>query len=547
MVNLERSHPWQMTVRAVGRAALRVDAQRQRRRERHFRLALAHRWQRRASIPSGALAIGLPTGREPLSALLAGLRLGTVLLRASSSRVDEVTADLTVEHDDLSGGDLRWVLRGDHDPPTKGIRIGPERELPRRDIAAKLGPLSVVVEDAIWTGWGVDADFELYATGTCRSLAIADRTPALVAALRSYRWQAWLFGSHVPEHECTAILNGVTVHLTEQGAPIDDPRQAGPARADSGFEHRALSYVRQLLEAAATRRVGLPPDFPPLVLISLTFPEEVELADAERFLLDDLHWLLSLHSGRWVVPGGIWHPTESVGRITNVGRMLAGSARRTVDVSAPLGDYLEAVSAKWQRPEPRRRLTLKIAISMTLSGAHHDLELSIAVTALGLEMLVEQLFGEDAGATLPGALVSSYGLTNAQKKPIKAALRQAIIMNVPDGDYLRDIDAIVGRLFWRTAKDKTGELLNHYAISYDRSELDTYIDVRNSITHGDPSRFDRKIKLQAMLFGQTMLSQCLLRELGWRGTVYDDRDGRLIEGESDNEARRRAASSGRVE
>lgn len=46
------------------------------------------------------------------------------------------------------------------------------------------------------------------------------------------------------------------------------------------------------------------------------------------------------------------------------------------------------------RSHDARRLTLKIAIGARLSSANEELELSIAVMSLALEMLVDHLFGE---------------------------------------------------------------------------------------------------------------------------------------------------------
>lgn len=93
-----------------------------------------------------------------------------------------------------------------------------------------------------------------------------------------------------------------------------------------------------------------------------------------------------------------------------------------------------------------------------------------------MEMLVAQLFDEDSDDDGSQAQIG-------QKNPIKKALRDAIRENVSDADYLDDIEVIVSRLFWRTAKDKTGRLLDYYSIPYDKPELDAFIDVRNSVTH----------------------------------------------------------------
>jgi hypothetical protein len=181
----------------------------------------------------------------------------------------------------------------------------------------------------------------------------------------------------------------------------------------------------------------------------------------------------------------------------------------------------------------RARRALKIAIGSRLSAANGDLELSVAVMSLALEMPVECLFGDDGGQPSSAAVttdLASYGLTKSQKKPIKQALREAIVVNVDkDSDYHRDIEVIIGRLFWRTAADKIGQMLGHYNIAFDADDLQRFINVRNSVIHGTPMKYELRDRVNAMLFGQAMLSQWVLRELGWTGGIYDERSARLAE------------------
>jgi hypothetical protein len=155
-----------------------------------------------------------------------------------------------------------------------------------------------------------------------------------------------------------------------------------------------------------------------------------------------------------------------------------------------------------------------------------------------LEMLVEQLFGEtDTDDPDEAAAVSTYGLTSAQKNKIKEALDRAIRENVPaDSDYVRDILNIKGRLFWRTARDKVGRMLQHYGITFQQEELGEFIRVRDSISHGKPNEYDVAAKVKAMLFGQAMLTQSVLAELGWSGPTYDERQARLTQRDRDSQA-----------
>ena len=180
-----------------------------------------------------------------------------------------------------------------------------------------------------------------------------------------------------------------------------------------------------------------------------------------------------------------------------------------------------------------------MAIAIRISEAQTELEVSIAISNFALEMLVEQLFGE-TDADDPdeaAAAVSTYGLTSTQKNRIKEALDQAIRENVrADSDYMRDIVNIKGRLFWRTAKDKIGRMLQHYGITFQQEELGEFIKVRDSISHGKPNEYDVADKVKAMLFGQAMLTQSVLAELGWSGPTYDERQARLSQRDRDGQA-----------
>jgi hypothetical protein len=224
--------------------------------------------------------------------------------------------------------------------------------------------------------------------------------------------------------------------------------------------------ARSLVEALTWRAATIPTDLPGLIQADLAWTEPVTLEDANRFLLEDLAWLLGIYAGRWIVPGGVWHPGKRLGYLPDLDRPLTAPLRRTVDVGERLENFLKTVATAWRAADETRRRALKIAIGSRLSAANGDLELSVAVMSLALEMLVECLFGEDGGQPSSAAVtadLASYGLTKSQKKPIKQALREAIVANVDEySDYRRDIEVIIGRLFWRTAADKIRQMLGHY-------------------------------------------------------------------------------------
>ena len=127
--------------------------------------------------------------------------------------------------------------------------------------------------------------------------------------------------------------------------------------------------------------------------------------------------------------------------------------------------------------------------------------------SLALEMLVDHLFGENVAeetAKEPAIQsVASYGLTKSQKEQIKQALHDAIRANVPEGsDYHRDIDAITSRIFWRTAADKTGLMLRQYQISFDETDLRLFIQIRNSVIHGTPTKYGLQDKVKPCSSGR---------------------------------------------
>jgi hypothetical protein len=525
---------WALLFSAAERAAKAADKVRANASERALRQSIARQWRTRARIPVRLLPVGRLTGREPMPAILAGLRLGTATLEGDvATAIDGVVARLTVEHDGLSGDRLACTLRGSSDQTWVP---GPVQELRREDLVTSIGRLPTVVEGATWTGWGTDDSLESFSRGPCRGVLVGSSNPDSMKTERSRTWHAWLIGAVAPVGPVSVALRGVAITLTGQE---EDPRHA------AGFsgrlsdwarsclpEETAMGLLRALAEELTWRPPILPADLPQLVRADLTWEEPVALKEASEFLLNNLTWLLGLHAGRRVVSAGIWHPERPLGYLPDLGQRLVAPLNRTVDTRVPLARYLGSAAAAWTAADERRRLTLRRAIAIRISKAQTELELSIAISNFGLEMLVEQLFGEtdtDDPAEAAAA-VSTYGLIKTQKNKIKEALDQAIRDNVSaDSDYVRDIVGVKGRLFWRTAKDKIGRMLEHYGITFDQEELGEFIKVRDSIAHGKPAEHDVPAKVKAMLSGQAMLTQSILAELGWPGPTYDERQARLTQ------------------
>ena len=532
---------WTPLFNVTERAARAADRARSNVAERALRHSIARQWRTRARIPAELLPVGRLTGREPMPALLAGLRLGTATLEGVvDTAIDGTVPRLTIEHDGLSGDRLCCTLRGSYE---REWVPGLNQELRHEDLLTALGGLPVVVEGVTWTGWGTDDSLESFSRGPCRGVLVGASSLASVKTEHSRTWHAWLVGAVAPTGPASVRLQGVNITLTRQE---EDPRYAGGFSGRlAGWarsrppEETAGGLLRALAEELTWRPPSLPADLPQLMRADLTWEEPVALEEAREFLLDNLTWLLSLHAGRRVMPVGIWHPQKALGYLPDLGHRLVSPLHRTVDTTIPLAGYLQPAAEAWSAADGQRRRTLRIAIAIRISEAQTELELSIAISNFALEMLVEQLFGEtdtddpDEAA----AAASTYGLTSTQKNKIKEALDQAIRENVPaDSDYVRDIVNIKGRLFWRTAKDKIGRMLQHYEITFQQEELSEFIKVRDSISHGKPNQYNLATKVKTMLFGQAMLTQSVLAELGWSGPTYDERQARLTQRDHDAQA-----------
>jgi hypothetical protein len=532
---------WAPLFNAAERAARAADRARSKAAERALRHSIARQWRTRARIPAELLPVGRLTGREPIPALLAGLRLGTAILEGVvATAIDGTVPDLTVEHDGLSGDRMCCTLRGSYD---QEWIPDPNQELRHEDLATSVGGLPVVVEGVTWTGWGTDDSLEPFSRGPCPGILVGASSLEAVKTERSRTWCAWLIGAVAPTGPASVRLRAVDITLTGQE---EDPRYAGGLSGQlAGWarsrppEETAEGLLRALAEELTWRPPALPADLPQLVRADLTWEEPVALEEAREFLLDNVTWLLSLHAGRRVVPVGIWHPQKALGYLLDLGHPLVSPLNRTVGTTVPLAGYLQPAAAAWSAADEQRRRTLRMAIATRISEAQTELEVSIAISNFALEMLVEQLF-EETDTDDPdeaAAAVSTYGLTSTQKNKIKEALDQTIRENVQaDSDYMRDIVNIRGHLFWRTAKDKIGRMLQHYGITFQQEELGEFIKVRGSISHGKPNEYDAAAKVKAMLFGQAMLTQSVLAELGWSGPTYDERQARLSQRDRDGQA-----------
>jgi hypothetical protein len=266
----------------------------------------------RARIPAGLLPVGRLNGREAVPAILAGLRLGTATLEGEvATAIDGTVARLTVEHGGLSGDRLRCILRGSYD---QQWAPGPVQELRHEDLATSVGALPAVVEEATWTGWGTDDGLEPFSQGPCRGVIVGAQSLASGKAERSRTWHAWLVGAVAPTRPSNATLRGVDITLVGQE---EDPRYVGGLSgrlaewARSRLpEETPIGLLRSLAEEMTWRPPILPADLPQLVRADLTWDEPVALEAASEFLLDNLTWLLSLHAGRRVVPGGIGTQTR---------------------------------------------------------------------------------------------------------------------------------------------------------------------------------------------------------------------------------------------
>jgi hypothetical protein len=135
---------------------------------------------------------------------------------------------------------------------------------------------------------------------------------------RSRTWHAWLIGAVVPGGPARVRLRGVDISLAEQE---EDPRYAGGlgklarwARSRPPTE-TIEGLIRAFAEELTWRSPALPADLPRLVRADLVWGEPVALEDANRFLLENITWLLSAHACRIgaLGPGEHQRPQSALG------------------------------------------------------------------------------------------------------------------------------------------------------------------------------------------------------------------------------------------
>jgi hypothetical protein len=200
---------WDYLLATAGRATATADAW----RTSGFpaRRAIARRWRLRSHVPSRYTPVGSFTGRESMSALLAGLRLGSARLEGNvDTAIGGTTARLKVEHDELLDNRLTCHMRGWYDQswlPGSG-------ELRHIDVAGTVGVLPVLVDGMTWIGWGTDDDLEPFGRGPCRAVVVGAESKRAALDERSATWHAWLIGLPHGDSPARFKLGDADVTLT---------------------------------------------------------------------------------------------------------------------------------------------------------------------------------------------------------------------------------------------------------------------------------------------------------------------------------------------
>ena len=484
--------------KALFTVARRLDQNRQRRRQSdEFRVNAAI-WQRRAGVPRAALAVVSAEG-NPLPAVLLGVRLGTCDL-SFQTRLDGHPANISVSRDEVADG-LRITAR--QPEPFGQFGAWPRAEILQRrlSIEGRHDNRPVCLANVSLNALGHDSDLDGYATGHVSTLIIGD------VSATSTRWSAYLLGLDLKAVPWQGDIGGTKVSL--HTVP-PEPRWTGlAARARKIRQNRFWSAA----EWATWHRSAVPADLPPLVRADLEFSSPVNSEEAELSLLKDVFWVLELYAGRRLLPVSMWNDRENCGCLIDLGRSLR-SKQSIVASNVLLRDYLSSVLPVWNGMDDHERRDIKIGIAVLyVLGA--DLEAAVVVGAMGLEHL--------ASALLPPA-EDGYDVTPSNRRKILSKLRDAAEETVPDSDWAADLPRVEGRIFQRPASDRIGELCETFGVEIEEGEIKAYASVRNPVTHGQIPAVPLDEKVRAMLFERHAIGVVLLRKLGYRGPVYDNRE-----------------------
>lgn len=442
------------------RARVRLEADVRRRsweralRQRSSRQELA----RRLNLPPSSLSVGRISPKDEIGATLLALRLATA--HAEMAVGDDGT--IAVEHTWFPRPQLEWSTTDE-----VARRRG---EVDTFDLSGDIGGIPARL-DRMWpTHSGVNFErgwLWFPQSGSCDRVRIGMCAP-------QRQWHVWLLGLG---QGCRRVaVDGVSI---EMGTTLAGRKDA---------------------------------DLPAVTKATLTFPNDVAADDVDVFLERSLLWLLELFAGTEVVPAGVWAGDGSGGHLTDYNRPLFAARRRVVSSDVPLDQYLAAVLPSWHGLGDDERQPIRFAIGARNATRGADLETSIAVAALTLELLaMEWLTDAD----------KDFGLPNkAARKSIRDAVRAAVSEHAPGSELEQRIDVPLGYLFSRPAAGRFERLFQSLGIGFDPADLTNFVQRRNGVVHAKGGQTEAKVR--AMMFGHHMVGRCALAKLEYKGRVYDE-------------------------
>lgn len=493
-------------INRISRSLFALAKWRDERRRRHVSEqqygAVARLWTERAGISSEQAAVGINPD-APIPAVLLGLRIGSCRLDIPCDVVG-LDAIATVSHDVARGSNLRVVVRPRVPFRSTGWSASPSMADKVRQIEASTGPQWVLDDLLIEQLWH-DDDLEPWLMGTTSLVEQGDRHA------EARHWTAHVLGAFAPGDRWDGVLVDVAVSMSVYPS---DPTRSGLAAHRNNPRLRAL---RPVVEWSTWRRDSIVPDVARLMRVRLEFPEAVTSGVAEDYLLDNVCRLLHLYTGGRPTTCGLWDPQEQTGRLIDLGRPLISGHRPVVQNSVVLGPFMRETAPVWGSLTDAERKNIKIGMD-SLAAMSPDLEPAVVAGAMTLEFL--------CAAFLPKA-VNRYALNKVQRDEIMAGLTQLASAVAGGTEWERNLARIASRLWSAPAEDRISELASTFGIQADADELRAYIEVRNAITHGRPSKASLADKVTAMHFQLHAGGVILLRKVGFTGPVRDARRHKL--------------------
>lgn len=238
--------------------------------------------------------------------------------------------------------------------------------------------------------------------------------------------------------------------------------------------------------------------------------------DEAAAVLADATWLLRLAEPRPLTRVALWDAGEHEGVVAfdSIDRAM----RHELVPSQHVAALLDAAAARWTAASSDDRRVLVAIIDMLLVACQSNLETSIAISSSALELAADEW--------LPAAK-GQHDVSKQARTEILEALTQAASLHASESEFAARAKEIGGWLFNRTTKERFRQLLDHLGVPADDPGVNQFVNVRNKVVHGGFQKLDLPVRTQAFLFGQWMLSTCILRRIGYAGAIVDWRKLRV--------------------